>query len=230
MHYLRFLFLALLKTLGYLFYPAKFNWISKGRGDWDQVSLVLVLNHTSLFEFVYSIALPYRFLWQLSRKLVMPVADVTLKKPISGFIFSRLAPKTISLSRKRDNSWLHFLSQISENDICIFMPEGQMKRRNGLDKHGKPMMVKLGVYELLKKYRGKNMVIVYSKGLRHILAPGGKVPKIFKKIEANLEFLEVDKYLDQHSHHKHLGPFIAKDLQERRDRYCVPEIDVISSK
>jgi len=220
MNYVRYSFLALLKTIGYLIYPSKLNWLSKEPEDWSQVSLILVLNHTSLFEFVYGVALPYRFLWELSRRLVMPVADITLNKPIAGFIFSRLAPKTIGLSRKRDESWNNFLKEIDQDDICIFMPEGQMKRKNGLDKHGNPMVVKTGVYELLQKYEGKNMVVVYSKGLHHVFAPGDRVPKIFKRIEADVEFFEVNKYLNQYSHSANTGEIIAKDLQNRRDRHC----------
>ncbi len=220
MNYVRFAFLAFLKTAGYIIYPSKLNWLSKTPDDWGQVSLILILNHTSLFEFVYGVALPFRFLWELSRRLVMPVADSTLNKPLAGFVFSRLASKTIALTRKRDESWQKFLAEVTGDDICIFMPEGQMKRRNGLDKNGKPMVVKQGVYELLLRFSGKNMVIVYSNGLHHVLAPGDRMPKFFKRVEAQLEYCEVDHYLKNFIHQKKPGESVAKDLQERRDRYC----------
>ncbi len=218
--YIRFVFLAVLKTLGYLFYPSKLDWVSRPPDDWSQVSLVLILNHTSLFEFVYGVAVPYRFLWLLSRRLVIPVADVTLSRPIAGFILSRLSPKTIGISRKRDESWQKFLAGVHQDDICIFMPEGQMKRKDGLNKDGGPMVVRHGVYELLSKFRGKNMLLVYSKGLHHVLAPGDVFPKIFKKIEASVEFLEVNTYLSQFSQEEQPRKALAKDLQTRRDRYC----------
>ena len=217
---LRFYFLSTLKIAGYALYPSRLNWISKKPSKWDDVSLILILNHTSLFEFVYGVALPFEFLKSLSQRLVIPVADSTLKKPISGFILKNLAPKSIGLTRKRDESWRHFLSEIKKRDICIFMPEGQMKRRNGLDKNDKPMKVKTGVYDLLLKYKDQNMVIVYSYGLHHVLAPGDKAPKFFKKIEASLEYLKVNDYLAKFSESKEPQKKVAEDLQRRRDKYC----------
>ena len=77
-----------------------------------------------------------------------------------GPFFSRLAPKVVSVSRKRDRSWSHFLEQVSpEQDILIYTPEGRMKRKNGLDKNGLPMSVRGGIYDILKKFRGKDMSI-----------------------------------------------------------------------
>ena len=101
------------------------------------------------------------------------------------------------------------------------MPEGQMKRKNGLDKNGNPMKVKTGVYELMQKYRGRNMVFVYSHGLHHVLAPGDKVPKIFKKIEAGIEMLSVDDYLANYEDKDDAAKLVAEDLQARRDKYCL---------
>ena len=221
MNFLRFVFLGLIKIFGYILYPTKLNWISQKPKNWDDVSLILILNHTSLFEFVYSTTLPYSFINNLSKKLVLPVASKTLAKPVSGFIFSKLAPKIVSLSRKRDASWDYFLSQIdSSNDICIFMPEGQMKRSNGLDKNGNPMIVKTGVFEILNKFKSQNMVIFYSHGLHHVMAPEMKFPRIFKKISADIEYLKVKDYLDQFKDSQSPAKEIASDLQKRRDQYC----------
>lgn len=220
LNHTRFLFLSLLKLYGYALYPSKLNWVGKRPQSWHDVSLVLVLNHTSLFEFVYSVTLPYSFLKELSQRLVIPVAQKTLDKPISGLIFKYLTPNTIGLSRKRDDSWKYFLDNIKNDNICIFMPEGQMKRTNGLDKNGNPMKVKTGVYELMQKYRGKNMVLVYSHGLHHVLAPGDKYPKIFKKIEADIEYLSVDDYLAGFESESEPAKSVAMDLQNRRDKYC----------
>ena len=137
--------------------------------------LIVFLNHTSLFEFVLGVTLPFKFLNEIAKRLIIPVAASTMKNPIGRFVFNHLAPKTITLTRKRDESWKDFLSQIEENDICIFMPEGRMKRLDGLDKHGNPMSVKTGVYELMQKFQGKRMMLVYSYGLHHILPPGAIV-------------------------------------------------------
>jgi len=224
MNYIRFAFLALLKIAGRVIYQRDIRWLSKKPEDWSQVSLILVLNHTSLFEFVYGVTLPFRFLWSLSQRLVIPVASTTLERPVAGFVFSHLAPKTIGLTRKRDESWQKFLDEIKDDDICIFMPEGQMKRRNGLDKNGNPMRVKHGVYDLMRKYQNKNMVIVYSKGLHHILAPGDTCPKIFKKIEASLDFLRVGDYLNGFVHYDNPAEAVAKDLQKRRELFCGPSV------
>jgi hypothetical protein len=219
---LRYCFLAALKLAGYVIYPSKLNWLSKKPDSWEDVSLILILNHTSLFEFVYGVTLPFNFLKSLSQRLVIPVADKTLKSPISGFILKNLAPYTIGLTRKRDNSWNHFLSQIKDNNICIFMPEGQMKRKSGLDKNGNPMNVKTGVYDLMQRYKGKNMALVYSHGLHHVLAPGDKLPKIFKRIEADIEVLNIDDYLTEFdiSSEKNIAKLVAADLQAKRDKYC----------
>lgn len=220
MEHIRFLALSLLKVLGYVIYPSKLTWLSQKPASWEDVSLLLVLNHTSLFEFVYGVALPFRFLRELSQRLVIPVADVTLQKPLAGFIFTHLAPKTIGISRKRDDSWQQFLAAIEPNDICIFMPEGEMKRPSGLNKHGKPMVVKTGVYELLERFANKNMVIVYSHGLHHVFAPGDRVPRIFRRITASLEYMPVSKYLAGFSDSETPARHVAEDLQRRRDKYC----------
>ena len=215
----RYGFLAGLKLAGNVVYPSRLDWISEEPESWSDVSLILILNHTSLFEFVYGVSLPYSFLRELSKRLIIPVAASTMKNPLGNFVFSNLAPKTIQLTRRRDQSWLKFLDSIDSNDICIFMPEGRMKRLDGLDKSGKPMTIKTGVVDLLERYRGKKMVLVYSSGLHHVLPPGKHVPKIFQPILAKTELLSVDSYLKQFEG-QHLNESVPKDLEERRDRYC----------
>lgn len=220
MNKMRFSFLAGLKIVSNIIYPSQLNWITDEPDSWDDISLILVLNHTSLFEFVYGVTLPYSFLNNLSKKLCIPVADKTMKKPIAGTIFKLLTPYTVSLTRKRDESWQKFLDTLDGDKMCIFMPEGQMKRKNGLDKNGNPMRVKKGVYELLQKYRGKKMSLVYSHGLHHVMAPEDKLPKIFKKISADIEALYVNDYLKQFENEDDPAQAVANDLQARRDKYC----------
>lgn len=218
--HIRYLFLAGLKLAGYGIYPSRLNWLGDKPNQWDDISLILILNHTSLFEFVYGVTLPFNFLRSLSKRLVIPVADKTMNKPVSGFVFKHLAPHTISLTRKRDDSWQKFLDQLQDQHICIFMPEGQMKRKDGLDKNGKPMQVKKGVYDLLQKFQGKKMAVVYSHGLHHVMAPGDKLPKIFKKISADIEQLDIDSYLSQFKDLENPALAVAEDLQAKRDKYC----------
>ena len=216
----RFIFLSFLKIIGKIIYPSKLYWLDKKDSKWSDISLVLVLNHTSLFEFVYSVTLPFTFLWRISTSLVMPVADKTMKKPIAGFIFKHLSPYTITLTRKRDESWQYFLDHIEKDRVCIFMPEGQMKRKNGLDKNGRPMKVKTGVYDLLSKYKDKKVAIVYSHGLHHIFAPEDKFPKLFKRISAHIEVKDVSSFLSSFENKKDPRLSLVSYLEKRRDQFC----------
>ena len=225
MNSLRFMFLSALKISGYALYPSRLNWLSEEPDSWDDISLILILNHTSLFEFVYGVTLPFGFLNQISKRLIIPVAESTLKKPLGGLVFNQLAPKTIALSRKRDESWSEFLNQISREDICIFMPEGRMRRADGLDKHGKTLHVKSGVYELLNKFRGRKMLLVYSGGLHHVLAPGQVVPRVFRHVKAGIECLSVDEYLGSFEASDQPWKDIAGDLDFRRDE-CLKNMGV----
>ncbi len=217
---LRFLGLAALKVAAYVFYPTRLEWLTNKPEKWDDVSLILILNHTSLFEFLYGVALPFSFLRELSARLIVAIADSTLKTFLGRTVLSHIAPHVVPITRKRDESWDVFLSRIKTKHICIFLPEGRMKRLNGLDKDGKKMTVKSGTVDLLKKFRGKKMVLVYGKGLHHILSPGQVFPRIFRKIEAKLESLSVDEYLDQFKGSKDMVGAICRDLEKRRDMYC----------
>ena len=102
------------------------------------------------------------------------------------------------------------------------MPEGQMKRKSGLDKNGNPMKVKTGVYDLLSKYRGKNVAIVYSHGLHHVFAPGDKFPKIFKKLSAHIEVKDVNQLLKDFENLEDPRRSLALELEKRRDVYTDP--------
>lgn len=219
LNFIRSSFLGLMKLSSYLIYPSKLTWVGPPPEDWTKVSLVLVLNHTSLIEFLLGVMFPFKFLNQIAMRLIMPVADKTLNDPYFGPFFKHLAPKTISLTRKRDQSWDQFLNQVDANDLCIFMPEGRMKRLNGLDKDGNKMSVKTGVYDLMQRFHGQQMLLVYSKGLHHVLPPGRKLPKLFKKIEAKAEVLSISNYLQKFSSELEPWKKVALDLEKRRDKY-----------
>ena len=221
---LRLYLLVILKGLRYVFYPTRVQWIQKpGTDNWDDLRLILILNHTSLFEFIYAGAIPFRFLARMSRKLVFPVAEKTLAHPYYGPILQALAPEVISVSRKRDHTWKHFLDQLTADTILIVMPEGRMKRPGGLDKHGRAMTVRGGALEILEKFSGEKALLVYSGGLHHVLPPNRYLPRIFKRIAVALEALDIDTYLNGLTKCKlglPLRDLVARDLEARRNRYC----------
>lgn len=219
----RFLILCLVKSSRYWCYPTNCEWITPPPPQpWKGVRLILILNHTSLIEFVYTTVMPTRFLWQLSRRLVFPVADTSLKK-LQGKLLKIFAPRIASLSRKRDDTWLNFLADLESDSILIFMPEGRMKRMSGLDKNGQPMTVRSGICDLLPRFAGERMIIAYSAGLHHVMAPGELFPKPFRRLSVNLESVEVDDYLRQFAmieDEKRRRSAICRDLERRRDQHC----------
>lgn len=219
----RFAVLCLVKFSRYWSYPTTSQWVSRPPDkDWQNVRLILILNHTSLVEFIYSTVMPTKFLWQMAQRLVFPVADSSLQKP-QGKMLKIFAPRIASLSRKRDDTWQDFLAQLDADSILIFMPEGRMKRPNGLDKAGQPMTVKSGICDLLPHFAGENMIIAYSGGLHHVMAPGQAFPRPFRKLAVNLESVNVDAYLASFAgieDEKQRREAICRDLEQRRDKYC----------
>jgi hypothetical protein len=224
---LRLYLLLALKGLRFVFYPTKIQWVQKPDSDnWDDLRLILILNHTSLFEFVYAGAIPFKFLVRMSQSLVFPVAEETLAHPFYGPVLKTLAPAVIPLTRKRDHTWKNFLNQLNQDSILIAMPEGRMKRSNGLDKHGRVMTVKRGVLEILQKFTNEKALLTYSGGLHHVLPPNRYLPRLFKRIAVTLEAIDIDEYLktlEKSGSEGGLQDAVARDLAERRDRHC-PEI------
>lgn len=181
-----------------LFYRFEQTWLSNvSPSDWDETRLIIFLNHTSLFEPLFVRLAPYSFIWRLSKDLIVPGADITLNRPLTGRFFKAALPGLIPISRKKDHTWHAFLEQVKSGKITGILPEGRMKRRNGLDKHGKPMTVRGGVVDILGKLDSGKILFVYSGGLHHVQAPGDKLPRLFKHIKANLEFVDIQKYKDR---------------------------------
>ena len=166
-------------------------------------------------------ALPTKFLWRLAGNLSFPVAEETLKNPVFRFMFKTLAPNVVSLSRKRDNTWQQFKEGIKDESMVIIMPEGRMVRKNGLDKHGNPMSVRKGIAELVPRFSGEKILIAYGGGLAHILPPGSYFPRPFKKIELNIEFIDVDSYIDtlNKKYNSSFADAIKEDLEDRLRRH-----------
>lgn len=194
--FLSYLMLTSVKILSSVFYRYDVNWLntSKKNVDWDNIRLIVFLNHTSLYEPIFIRVAPNRFLWRISRNLVVPGADITMNRPVVGRFFKFLLPGVVSITRKKDFSWRYFLEKISPKSIVAILPEGRMKRKDGLDKHGKPMTVRGGIADILDGLDNGKALFVYSGGLHHIQAPGEKLPKLFKKVKVNLELLPISSY------------------------------------
>lgn len=223
MSFLRFLILFAVKVLGRVFYRFETAWVGDKPQDpgWRDVRVGFLLNHTSLFEPLFSAAVPTAFLWKIASRGVFPVADVTLRRAFAGRVLRVFAPDVVPLTRKRDDSWDVFLSRIAEDSVLIFMPEGRMKRPNGLDKHGRRMTVQGGIVDVLRMMGHGTMVLGYSGGLHHVQSPGQRFPRLFKTIKMNFEALDVARYLAAFE-----GPErferkkLTADLDARRDKHC----------
>ncbi|MBL4942220.1 MAG: 1-acyl-sn-glycerol-3-phosphate acyltransferase [Colwellia sp.] len=195
---IRFAILVCLKLIVMVFYRFKERWLSSAtKQQWREVNFIIFLNHTSLFETLFIRIAPFSFLWRLANHLIVPGADVTFDRPIVGKIMHLLIPGCIPISRKKDDTWQYFLSQVNDDKITAILPEGRMKRRNGLDKEGKTMTVRSGFVDILQKLNHGKILFLYSGGLHHIQAPGDKLPKIFKTINVNLEMVDLVTYKQQ---------------------------------
>ena len=216
-----FLALASIKLFARLFYRVENKWVHETNEDpWKGVKLIALLNHTSLFEPLFLGAAPWRMLWRISGRIIAPGADVTMDRPIAGWLLKYIAPKMMPISRARDETWDRFLEAIEPESVVIIAPEGRMKRPNGLDKNGKPMSVRGGVADILEVLPKGEMVLCYSGGLHHVQMPGQGLPKLFKKIELRCEELNIQDYvLEMKSKSKF--PFkktVTSDLEARMKR------------
>lgn len=211
------------KAFARTFYRFESEWVGPKPKDprWRDVRMGILLNHTSLFEPMFSGLMPSFFLWKIASRGIFPVADVTLKRPIAGRVLRFFAPDVVSLTRKRDDSWDGFLSKLDEDSVLIFMPEGRMKRPTGLDKHGRPMTVQGGVVEALKMIGRGTVLIGYSGGLHHVQAPGDRFPRLFKTIRMNFECLDIESYLASFQGMDRIDrKKLTADLEARRDKHC----------
>ncbi len=169
--------------------------------EWHNIKFIIFLNHTSLFEPLFIRFAPFSFLWQLSNNLIVPGADVTMKRPFAGRLLKTIVPGCIPISRKKDETWQQFLSQVTEDKITAILPEGRMMRLGGLDKEGQPMTIRGGFVDILNKLNHGKILFVYSGGLHHIQAPGDKYPRLFKTIKANFELVDIGYYKAQFKHY-----------------------------
>ncbi|MFN8278242.1 MAG: 1-acyl-sn-glycerol-3-phosphate acyltransferase [Chitinophagales bacterium] len=193
-----FLLLLKVKCLARLFFRFETQWPNNNRQlPWNEVRLIVFLNHTSLYEPLFLGILPTWFLWQLSKRMVAPGADKTLNRPLVGLFYKLASPGMVSISRKRDDTWQQFMDSIVSDAIIVIIPEGRMKRSNGLDLNGNKMTVKGGVADILKELHSGKMLIALSGGLHHVHVPGEYRVRLFKTLHMRIEQMDIDTYKAQ---------------------------------
>ncbi len=216
-----------IKALSRMFYRFDIGWIDPPPPEdwWTKYRLVAFLNHTSLYEPLFVGWFPNRFLKRIAYNGVMPVADKAIRRPIMGFFFRMVAHQVVQVTRKRDQSWQRLFDFLTKDAMVIIMPEGRMKRANGLDNQGKPMTVRGGIADIIQAIPEGKMLLTLSAGLHHVQIPGQWVPKVFKTLQMRLQHLDLKQYRDQLLEKAGLEGFkqaVIQDLEERRNRYCNP--------
>ncbi len=213
-----------IKTCSALFYRFNVSWVGVVPTDpWANLRIVLLLNHTSLYEPLFAGFLPSRFLKNIAQNGLIPVADKTFCRPLVGRFYRIVAQNVVPITRERDNTWENFLQKIHPSSLVIMAPEGRMKRANGLDAQGKPMSVRGGVADLIQAIPGGRMLIAYSGGLHHVQAPNQLIPKLFKTLRMKIESVDIAQYRDtilRLCGRSNFKQGIIRDLEERRAVYC----------
>ncbi len=224
-----FLFLSFLRMIAALLWPLELDWVSPPESDrpWRGVRVVALLNHTSLFEWLFLTAMPLSAVWQLAAHGVVPAAEKTLKRPWVGWFYKTVAAHVVSITRERDHTWRTVLARIDDPKSTILLaPEGRMKRRNGLDSNGQAMTVRGGIADILEGIPDGGLIVAYSGGLHHVQAPGERLPRPFRTVRMRLERLEIDRYrqelLEAAGGAAQFKRAVAADLDRRRDRHCPP--------
>ncbi|MEM9558190.1 MAG: hypothetical protein AAGC60_28285 [Acidobacteriota bacterium] len=227
-------FCVLLSIRAYarLFYRHEQEWVNEEPLDdrWPPYRIVAILNHTSLFEFLLAGQVPTRFLWRMASHCTVPIADITIQRPVIGLFWRLVAANVVPISRERDRTWEEVLASVDDPEaMIIILPEGRMKRRGGLDKHGKPLTVRGGIADLIRVSPEGKMLLAYNQGLHHIQAPGEGRPRFFQPVRLRLEQIDIGPYrarllegLDSDQMSRFRKRVVA-DLTARRDRYCTSD-------
>jgi len=223
--HLIFLFLATLRLVAKTFWRTESRWIGSPPADpWQPFRIVCLLHHTSLFEWLWIGVVPLRFVWRVACHGVVPAAEKTLQRPVVGWFFKALAAHVVSITRERDHTWREVLGRIDPDSMVLILPEGRMMRSNGLDSQGRPMTVRGGIADILDVIRQGPMLIAYSGGLHHVQAPGEALPRLFKTIRMNLEFVDIAAYRAERmavgGTDAGFKRAVVDDLEARRDRNC----------
>lgn len=220
-----FSILLFLKIAVQPFYRFDFQWLGEEpENPWGPYRIVAILNHTSLYEWLFVGGVPVKFLWRIAGHALVPIADVTLERPLVGGFYRLLVPNLLPITREADRTWKAVVDSVDEDMMVVILPEGRMKRLNGLDKHGKPMTVRGGIADILRVIPDGTMLIAYSGGLHHVQAPGQQyLPRIFKTLRMRLEEVEIARYnqsMKMDNDPQEFKENVKRDLEQRRDRYC----------
>ncbi|HJX28075.1 MAG TPA: 1-acyl-sn-glycerol-3-phosphate acyltransferase [Thermoanaerobaculia bacterium] len=223
--YIVFLVLFLVKIFARIFYRLEWKFIGDVPPEpWRRHRLVAILNHTSLYEALFAGVCPNHFLWRLARHGVVPIAKKTTDRALVGRFYNLVAARVVSITRERDETWSHVLQQIDPDAMVLILPEGRMKRANGLDAQGKPMTVRGGIADIIETMGAGRMLLAYSGGLHHVQTPGQTFPRLFKRIQMNLEVVDIDSYraarMEDGGGPRGFRRAVANDLERRRDTYC----------
>ncbi|MCB1056075.1 MAG: 1-acyl-sn-glycerol-3-phosphate acyltransferase [Acidobacteria bacterium] len=216
-----------LKVISRLFYRGEYRWVGDPPPNpWQDIRLVAILNHTSLFEWLWAGSVPQSFIRRMARHGVVPVAEKTTQRPLVGQFFRLVARNVVAVTRKRDHTWKRVLDQLEGDTMVVMLPEGRMKRANGLDLHGNPMTIRGGIADVLKALPDGRFLLAYSGGLHHVQHPGQTFPRLFQTIRMNFEVVDIRDYrrelLERHGEDGFRHAVIA-DLERRRDTHCPPE-------
>jgi hypothetical protein len=220
-----FLVLLLLKALSRLCYRFELEWVGAPPADpWRDVRILALLNHTSLYEPIYAAHVPVRVLWRIARHGVVPIADKTLDRTGPGTVFRLLAGRVVRLTRKRDETWQLLLEHWRDPcAVMVLCPEGRMLRPTGYDGDGEPMTVRGGVADLLATVGSGRMTVFYSGGLHQVAPPESRVPRLFRRVAARLESLDIAEYrgaLGGTGDPDEFRRRVVADLTARRNRHC----------
>jgi hypothetical protein len=224
MFYVSYPLLLAVKAVARAFYRVDVDWVEEPSAPpWDDLRLIAILNHTSLYEPLLAGGVPNRLLQQIARRGLVPVAEKTLNRPLVGRFFRLVAAEVVPVTRQRDSSWQELVDGIGPRSLVIIAPEGRMKRSTGLDSEGKPMTVRGGIADVLRGIPDGKMLLAYSGGLHHVQHPGELLPRPFKRITLRLELLDIAGYREQMQERAGRHGFkhaVIRDLEERRDRNC----------
>jgi 1-acyl-sn-glycerol-3-phosphate acyltransferase len=225
---LSYLVLIGAKALSRAFCRIEVQWVGEPVPDpWSDIRIVAVLNHTSLYDWLFVALPPNRILRRIARHGILPGAAKTMRRPIVGRFFGFLAGSVVTISRERDHTWQQVLASIGPESMVLLAPEGRMKRATGLDLEGRPMTVRGGIADILKAVGRGRMLLAYSGGLHHVQIPGQLLPRPFKTIRVRLESVDIEAYpqsLREMAGSEEFKRAVRADLERRRDLYCGTEM------
>ncbi len=222
---LTWMLLVVVKLVSMTLWRLRSEWVEPvPERPWRGIRLVAILNHTSLYEWLLGGFAPWSLLWQFARHGVLPIAEKTIRRPVVGWFFGLIVRHVVVITRQRDHTWERVLSRIDDPEaVIVILPEGRMKRRNGLDSNGNPMTVRGGIADILSALPTGRMLLVYSGGLHHVQAPGETVPRPLRTVRMRKQVVEISDYVAALGGVGDPNAFkraVISDLEHRRDTLC----------